>query len=86
LVAIAGFAGSVGIEHPFLFEQGSEGAVHLLVDPGGAVVVIGLFKGAARTIARLARNKKPEWQDAGQGWFPAWRRSCSCRVGLASGG
>jgi hypothetical protein len=23
----------------------------------------------ARTIARLARNKKAEWQDAGQGWF-----------------
>jgi hypothetical protein len=46
-MAMAGFAGRVKIEHPFLCEQGSEGAVPLLVDPGGDGVVVGVFEGAA---------------------------------------
>ncbi len=50
LVAIEGFDRGVEIEHPLLFEQGSEGAIHLQLDPGGDGVVIGVFKGAAHAV------------------------------------
>jgi hypothetical protein len=49
LVAIEGLM-VASRSSPGLFEQGSEGAVHLLVDPGGDGAVVSVFEGAADAV------------------------------------
>jgi hypothetical protein len=50
LAAVEGLDGRIQIKHPFLFEHGSERAIHLLSDPGGDGVLIGVFKDAANAV------------------------------------
>lgn len=49
-MAIKGFDGGVEIEHPGLFEQGRKSAIHLLVDPSGDGVVVGVFESSADAV------------------------------------